>query len=150
MVDLQRSILSTGAGWLPNSGSTWPQTIYQMYQNLSNNLAGESADNAAFEMQARSIIGACLGKAAHIFIKKNKQKYYDEAQDEMTTDTTGGKFTRDEAARNIMWDRLAFEALELYNKKTSGDGFLCKTAVTWIPPCVKVECLQPELEEVEQ
>ncbi len=143
---MNRAILSTGAGWLPNSGSTWPQTIYQMYQNLSNNLAGESADNAAFEMQARSIIGACLGKGAHSFIKKNKDTYYQEALEEMTTETTTGRFSRDEAARNVMWDRLAAEALELYNKKTSGDGFLCKTAVTWIPPGVTVECLQPELE----
>jgi hypothetical protein len=147
MVELNRAVLTTGAGWMPNNGSIWPQTIYQMYQNLSNNLAGENPDTAAFEMQARSIIGACLGKAAHIFIKKYRKQYYNEAKEDETIETFGGKFTREQAAINVMWDRLAFEALELYNKKTSGDGYLCKTAVTWIPPNVKVECLQPAFDE---
>ncbi len=147
MTEIKSATLTTGPGWLQNSSSTWPQTIYNMYMSLSNNLAGENADTAAFDMQAKAIIGGCLGSASRKFIKAKKQAYLDEALADTSIDTYNGKFTKRDAALKDVWEQLAAEAVEIYNKKTSGDGYLCKTAVTWIPPGVKVECLPPGFEK---
>ncbi len=137
-----KKILNTGPGWLQNSSSTFPQTIYNMYMSLSNNLAGEQASSAAFEMQAQAIILACLGEKAWDFILNRWNEYYNFLNGESTQKTDLVGQTKD-AIRNNIWLWLAGEALEQYNKKYAGDGYVCKTAVTWIPANVKVECLHP-------
>jgi hypothetical protein len=134
-------ILTSGPAFLNNTSSTWPQTKYNMFMSLSNNLAGEDASNAAFEMQAKAIVYACLGSQGFKFIKNRWHDYYVEIEKAEIT-------KNDDAIRNDIWLRIAGEAIEIDNKKTSGDGYMCKTAVTWIPPGVKVECLPPNVEDL--
>jgi len=137
----KKEILTSGPAFLNNTASTWPQTKYNMFMSLSNNLAGEEANNAAFEMQAKAVIYACLGSKGFAFIKSKWGAYYAEIE---AADIS----KNDDAIRNDIWLRIAGEAIEIDNKKTSGDGYMCKTAVTWIPPNVKVECLPPVVEEL--
>lgn len=106
--------------------------------SLSNNLAGEAADSAAFEMQAQAIIYACLGEYAFEFVEYKWERY----SNKIAQSKNAAGLTND-AIRNNIWLRLAGEAVEMYNKKYAGDGYVCKTAVTWIPEGVKVECLNP-------
>lgn len=138
MTEENKKVLTSGPGWLQNSSSTWPQTIYNMYMSLSNNLAGEQANSAAFEMQAQAIIYACLGDLAFDFVDKKWDQYYDKV-----AGAKNAKTLNTAAIRNNLWLRLAGEAVEVYNKKYAGDGYVCKSAVTWIPEGVKFECLQP-------
>jgi len=110
--------------------------------SLSNNLAGEDPSNAAFEMQAKALIYACLGSKGFAFIKAKWERYYSDLEEADVS-------KNDDAIRNDVWLRIAGEAIEIDNKKTAGDGYMCKTAVTWIPDGVKVECLPPVIDELE-
>jgi hypothetical protein len=133
--------LVSGPAFLNNNSSTWPQTKYNMFMSLSNNLAGEDASNAAFEMQAKAIVYACLGSKGFQFIKNRWHNYYVEIE---SADIS----KNDDAIRNDIWLRIAGEAIEIDNKRTSGDGYMCKTAVTWIPEGVEVKCLPPTVEDL--
>jgi hypothetical protein len=113
-----------------------------MFMSLSNNLAGEDASNAAFEMQAKAVIYACLGSQGFKFIKDKWKEYFEEIEKAEIS-------KNDDAIRNDIWLRIAGEAIEIDNKRTSGDGYMCKTAVTWIPDGFTVKCLPPVIEELD-